>query len=45
MADVTIENPDEYRKNVPVDDRGRVSVGKSLAGERVTIVVERVEDD
>lgn len=43
MAKTTIEDPDIYRKCVPVDDRGRVVIGRQLAGKKVNIVVE-VED-
>jgi len=44
MATVEIVNPDVHRTNVPVDDRGRVVVGKAYSGKNVTVVVE-VEDD
>lgn len=44
MAEVTIHDPDEYRENVPVDDRGRVVVGKKLAGERIRVCVEVIDD-
>jgi len=40
MADIEVSDPDVYRKTAPVDSRGRVSIGRDLAGESVTIVVE-----
>jgi len=40
MGDVVIEDADVYRKKAPVDQNGRVSVGKEYAGESVTIAVE-----
>jgi len=40
MATVTVDNPDVHRKDVPVDDRGRVVVGKEYSGEDVTVIVE-----
>lgn len=44
MATVEIEDPDVHRKGAPVDERGRVSVGREFAGENVTVVVERQEE-
>jgi len=44
MGDVTIEDADVYRKKAPVDQNGRVSVGKEFAGESVTIAVEVADD-
>jgi len=40
MASITVESPDVHKKNMTVDDRGRVYVGKELAGDNVTITVE-----
>lgn len=40
MADVEMNDPDVYRKNAPVDDRGRVHIGREHANKDVTIVVE-----
>lgn len=40
-----VENPDVYRKEVPVDNRGRVSVGREHAGKTVTVVVEIENND
>lgn len=44
MVTLLINDPDVCRKDAPVDERGRVSVGKALAGENVTVVVERQEE-
>jgi len=40
MAEVKVTDPDVYRKEAPVDDRGRVAIGKEHAEESVTVVVE-----
>lgn len=40
MATVEVENPDVHRKDVPVDDRGRVVIGKKYSGQEVTVIVE-----
>lgn len=40
MAEVTIDDPDDYRKQAPVDDRGRVVIGKRFAGKKVNIAIE-----
>jgi len=45
MADVTVEDPDEHRTKMKVDNRGRVTVGKKYAGETVNVVMEVVEDE
>jgi len=45
MAEITIDDPDEYRSKVPVDDRGRVVVGKAYSGENVNVAIEIVDDD
>jgi len=37
---VSLTNPDVHRTDVPVDDRGRVVVGKAYSGKNVTVVVE-----
>ncbi len=44
MAEIELDNPDVYRKDAPVDDRGRVHIGTEYADKRVTVVVE-VNDD
>ena len=44
MAEFTMTDPDVYRENVPVDDRGRIVVGKALAGKRVRVCVELVDE-
>jgi len=45
MADVQIEDPDVYRKEIPVDNRGRVTVGKEYEGKTVNVVMEVVDDN
>lgn len=40
MASVTVDDPAIHKKNMKVDDRGRVYVGTELAGERVTVTIE-----
>lgn len=45
MARMTIDDPDEYKSQVPVDDRGRVTVGKEYAGKNVNVAVEVSEDE
>lgn len=44
VANVTVEDPDEYRKSAPVDDRGRVTVGRQYAGKKVNVVIEVVDE-
>ena len=44
MAEITMTDPDVYRENVPVDDRGRVVVGKALAGKSVRVCVEVLDE-
>jgi len=44
MATVTVDDPVEHRKDVPVDDRGRVVIGKEHSGKRVTVIVEEGND-
>jgi len=44
MAEMCITDPDEYRAEIPVDDRGRVVVGKQYAGKKVNVTVEVVEE-
>jgi hypothetical protein len=45
MAEVTFDDPETYRDNVPVDDRGRVVIGKEHSGKRVRIAVEVLDDE
>lgn len=45
MAEISMIDPDVYRESVPVDDRGRVVVGKALSGKKVRISVEVVDDE
>lgn len=45
MPQITLDDPEAYRVNVPVDDRGRVVVGQGLAGKRVTVVAEVSGDE
>jgi len=45
MPDVQFEDPDVYRKEVPVDDRGRVVIGREHSGKTVTIAVEVNENN
>lgn len=45
MARMTIDDPDEYKTAVPVDDRGRVVVGKEYQGEQVNVAVEVIDND
>lgn len=45
MARMTINDPDEYKTGVPVDDRGRVVVGKEYEGKQVNVAVEVVGDE
>jgi hypothetical protein len=40
-----INDPDEYRSDVSVDDRGRVTIGKQFANQRVNVAVEVVDDE
>lgn len=44
MAQVTIDDPDFHRKRT-ADARGRVALTKELAGKRVNVVVEVIEDE
>lgn len=41
---VIVSGADEHKIAIPVDDRGRVTIGKQFAGETVEVVVEVVED-
>lgn len=34
----------EIREDVPVDQRGRISVGKDKKGKRVTVAILEIED-
>lgn len=45
VVEVTITDPDVHRKDVPVDDRGRVVIGREHAGKKVTIVVKVSENE
>jgi len=44
MAEVTIENPEIHKTN-KVDADGRVYVGTAVAGKRVNVIVEVVDNN
>ena len=44
MAQITMDDPDVYRDGVPVDDRGRIVVGKQYAGTKVRVAMEVVDE-
>lgn len=45
MAKTTIDNPDVYKESIKVGNDGGVHLSTDLAGERVTLVAEVIDDE
>jgi hypothetical protein len=45
MAELTIEDPVEFRREVTVDDYGRINVGTKYSGQDLTVVLADGESE